>query len=381
MDQMIAYGMIMRKSYKFLLRPTKKQMKLLQQTLDECRWLYNQLLEQRKLSYEELDLSLTKYQQLMMLPELKHERVNLDNVHSQVLQEVVARLDKAFQNFFRRCKNGEKPGFPRFRNFYRYNSFCYPQSGFAIEGNQLKLGKIGNIRIKQHRKFEGKVKTCSLIKDASGNWHVSLSCEVEAKPLPLNEKAVGIDVGLEKFAVLTDGSEIENPRFFKTKEKELAKAQRKLSKMKEGTAERRKCSKVVSKIHESIRNKRSDFCHKNSRKIVNEYQYICVEDLNIKKMMQETYLAKSIADASWNQFCQFLSYKAEEAGRKLGLVNPAYTSQRCSQCGNIKRKELSERQHCCSKCGYTVHRDFNASQNILALGLDGLGISPRSPHL
>jgi len=372
--------MIIRKSYKFRLNPTKKQASILQKTLDECRWLYNNLLEQRILSHEELDISLTKYQQLMFLPELKIERTSLEKVHSQVLQETIARLDKAFQNFFRRCKSGEKPGFPRFRGFDRYNSFCYIQSGFSLIDRELKLSKIGSIRINLHRPIEGKIKTCTIRRE-SGKWYACFSCEVEAKPLLNNEKSIGIDLGIENFATLSDGQVIENPRFFKSAEKELAKTQRKLSKCAKGTLERKKQKKVVSKVHGRIRNKRTNFCHKISRNIVNEYQYICLEDLNISKMIQGTYFAKSITDVSWNQFAQFLTYKAEEAGRKLGVVNPAYTSQTCSQCGNREVKELSERRHCCLLCGYTDHRDTNAAKNILALGLDGLGVIPRSLRL
>jgi putative transposase len=354
---------------------------MLQKMLDGCRWLYNQLLEQRKLAYEELGMSLTKYQQLMFLPQMKAERPDLEEVHSQVLQNVVDRLDKAFQAFFRRCKSKEEPGFPRFRGMNRYNSFCFPQSGFAVMEGTLKLSKIGKIRIKMHRSIEGTIKTCTLRKTLSGEWNVSLSCEVEAKPLLHNEQAVGIDVGIEHFAVLSNGEEIPNPRFFKKSEKELGRAQRKLSKLEKGTKERRKQGKRVAKIHEKIRNRRNDFCHKVSRNIVNQNQYICIEDLNIKKMTEKSLFAKSILDVSWNQFRQFLSYKAEEAGRKLGLVNPAYTTQTCSQCQHVEEKKLSEREHCCSHCGYKASRDFNASQNILALGLDGLGEIPRSPRL
>ena len=138
---------------------------------------------------------------------------------------------------------------------------------------------------------------------------------------------------------------------------------------------------MVAKIHEKIRNQRKDFCHKESKKIINQYQYICIEDLNIKKMVEGSYLAKSITDASWNQFHQFLTYKAAEAGRKLGVVDPAYTTQTCSRCQHREVKELSEREHCCSRCSYSVGRDFNAAQNILALGLDGLGEIPRSHRL
>ena len=345
-------------------------------------FFYNLCLEQRILAYEELDLSLTKYDQLMMLPLLKNERSSLRAVHSQVLQDIVIRLDKSFDGFFRRCAVGEKPGFPRFRSAARFDSFTYPQSGFRVLEGRIKLSKIGILRIKQHRPIEGKVKTCTLRRDASGDWYVALSCEVESKPLPQNERAVGIDMGLENWAYLSDGTIIENPRFFKKEEQALAKAQRKLAPMEKGTVKRNKQRKVIAKIHERVRNKRSDFCHKASRTIVNTYQYICVEELEIQEMLEGSALgsrmSKSIADASWDQFCRFLSYKAEDAGRKIGFVKPAYTSQDCSKCGHRGKKKLSERIHRCSRCGYSTHRDLNAAENILALGLDGLGVCPRS---
>ena len=374
--------MIVRKSFQFSLRPTKKQARALQLQLDECRWLYNELLSQRKLAYEELEISLSKYQQNMFLPILKEERPTLNQVHSQVLQNVVDRLDKGFQAFFRRCKKGENPGFPRFRGAHRYNSFCYPQSGFTFVDGELKLSRVGCIRVKMHRSIEGIIKTCTIRKKASGSWIVLFSCEVNIEPQPVNHESVGIDVGLENFATFSDGQVIENPRFFKKGEKKLAKAQRKLSKLEKGTKERKRQGKVVSKIHEKIGNQRKDFCHKESKKIINRYQYICVEDLNIKKMLEGSFFAKSIADASWNQFLQILSYKAVEAGRKIGFVDPAYTTQECCNCGHREKKDLSERNHICNHCGYKASRDFNAAQNILALGLDGLGVViPRSLRL
>jgi putative transposase len=232
-----------------------------------------------------------------------------------------------------------------------------------------------------HRPIQGEIKTCTLRRNAAGSWDVSLSCEVKIKALPPVEKSVGIDMGISKFAVFSDGKEIANPRFFQKEEKALAKAQRRLSKTEKKTKERRKRGKAVARIHERIRNKRKDFCHKESRKIINEYQYICVEDLDVRKMIEGSHLAKSITDASWKQFHQFLAYKAVEAGRKLGVVNPAYTTQMCYKCKNIEMKKLSEREHRCSKCGYEATRDFNAAQNIMALGLDGLEAIPRSPPI
>lgn len=260
--------MLIRKSFQFRLRPTKKQAQALQSQLDECRWLYNELVAQRKLSYEELDISLSKHQQSMFLPLMKEERPSLNLVHSQVLQNVVNRLDKAFQAFFRRCKNGEKPGFPRFRGVHRYNSFCYPQSGFSFVGKELKLSKIGTLRVKMHRSIEGEVKTCTLRRNASGDWDVSFSCEVNVEARAPKQEAIGIDVGLEHFATLSNGEKISNPRFFKQGEKTLAKEQRKLAKLEKGTRERKKQGKVVAKVHERISNQRKDFCHKESKKIV-----------------------------------------------------------------------------------------------------------------
>lgn len=211
--------MLVRKSFCFRLRPTKKQARAMRFQLDECRWLYNELLEQRKLAYEELGVSLSKRQQQDLLPLLKEERSSLTLVHSQVLQNVNDRLDKAFQAFFRRCKAGEQPGFPRFRGMHRYNSFCYPQSGFAAVGKELKLSKIGNIRIKMHRPIEGIIKTCTIRRTASGDWDVSFSCEVKIEPQTPKEESVGIDVGLTHFAVFQMGKRLIIRDFFKKDKK------------------------------------------------------------------------------------------------------------------------------------------------------------------
>ena len=238
--------MLARKSFQYRLHLTKKQAKLLQEQLDECRWLYNELLERRKTSHETLGISISKYEQQNSLPALKETRISLSRVHSQVLQNVNERLDKAFQAFFRRCKAGEKPGFPRFRGVDRYKSFCYPQSGFSLVGSELKLSKIGCLSMKLHRPVQGEIKTCTLRRNSSGDWTVSFSCEVNVEPHAPKEEAVGIDVGLTHFAVLSNGKKIPNPRFFKQGEKVLAKVQRKLATLKKGSVERQKQRKVVT---------------------------------------------------------------------------------------------------------------------------------------
>ncbi len=350
-------------------------------TLEECRWLYNHFLEERKVAWEDYDQSLSLYGQIKTLPALKRERLVLVDVHSQVLQNVAVRIDLAFKAFFRRVKAGEKPGYPRFRGAGWYDSFTYPQSGFSIGGNAVTLSKVGVVHAKFHRPLGADPKTCNIKRSATGKWFVSFACEVEDSVLPESMDAVGIDVGLESFATLSTGEQIANPHFFRTDEKALAKAQRKMSKFEKGTLERCKARKVVSHIHERIANRRSDFAHQASRRIIKQYGVIAVEDLHINQMVHNHCLAKSISDVAWGQFTAYLAYKAENAGRKYIAVNPSYTSQDCSRCGHRQKLPLSTRTYDCPCCNLSIHRDLNASLNILSIGLDTLGIAPRSPAL
>jgi putative transposase len=366
----------MRKKFKYRLNPTPAQELA---TLAECRWLYNHLLEQRKTTYEESGDTLSLYDQQATFGSLKVERASLVGVHSQVLQNVAVRLDLAFKAFFRRIKAGEKePGFPRFRGRERYDSFCYPQSGYRLNGARVFLSKIGHVKAIIHRPLEGAIKTCCVRRTSAGKWFVSFSCEVEDAPLPATDAVVGIDVGLEKFATLSTGAQIANPRFFRRDERDLARAQRRLSKEprpgkgQRATPARRKRRKVVARIHERIANRRADFAHQESRKIVNTYGVVAVEDLSINTMVHNHCLATSIHDAAWRQFISYLTYKAACAGRRVVAVNPAYTSQTCARCGHRARKELSERVHRCSCCGVILDRDHNAALNILALGRQSL---------
>jgi len=365
----------MNKALKYRLFPTKSQQRLLQTQLNECRWLYNHFLEERKNSWEKEKKNITYFQQCSSLPELKKERLSLNTVYSQVLQNVADRIDKAFQNFFRRIRQKQEPGYPRFKGYDRYDSLTYKQASFGwkVENNHLKLSKIGSIKIKLHRPIIGTPKTCT-IRRRVGKWSACVSVEYEPKPLRKCQRAIGIDVGLENFAAFSTGEKIANPRFFQTEEKALAKAQRKLSKQKKSTLERKRAKKVVARIHERISNRRHNFIHQEARKIVNQFGIICIEKLNIKNMMQNHFLAKSIADVAWNQFAQILFYKAEEAGRKIVAIDPRNTSQICSQCGAVVKKKLSTRWHKCLICELLLHRDINASRNILRLGLQSLGI-------
>ena len=372
----------MRITYKYRLFPTKKQTTILNKTLEECCWLYNHFLEERKTSWEEKKKSINYYSQAVSIPKLKQERPTLSSVYSQTLQNVAVRVDLAFQSFFRRVKIGEKPGYPRFKGIGWYDSITYPQTGFKVIDNSLNLSKIGSIKIKLHRPIKGTIKACT-IRRQRNKWYACFSCEVEPKPLKKSKEAIGVDVGLENFATLSNGEKIENPRFFKIDQKALAKAQRKLSKQKKDSLERKKTKKVVAHIHERITNRRNNFCHQEARKLVNRFGIICIEDLAINEMKRGNFrsINRNIGDVAWGQFAQYLFYKAESANRTLIIVNPAYTSQTCSKCGYRGTKKLSDRIHHCSYCGFETSRDHNASLNILALGLQSLNASSRSPRL
>jgi len=363
----------MLKAYRYRLYPSKSQVTLLEQTLEVCRWVYNDTLALRKTAWEQEQHSISLYETNKILTQWKKERPDLNRVHSQVLQNVQVRVDLAFKSYFRRVKAGENPGYPRFKGKGRYDSFTYPQSGFKLDGDRLHLSKIGDVKIVLHRPIEGRIKTLTVQRSSTGKWYACFSVEYEPSPLPQKETTVGIDVGLESFATLSTGEKIENPRFFRTDEKALAKAQRRLSKAEKGTPERKKARKIVAHVHERIANRRLDFAHQTSRQLVDRFGIIVFEDLNITNMQKNPHLAKSIADVAWNQFITVTKSKAEEAGSRVILVNPRNTSQMCSRCGMIVAKTLSDRVHSCPHCGLMMDRDQNAAINIMRLGLQSLG--------
>ena len=365
------------KSFKYRLRPTGKQEKILLVHIEECRLLYNQLVASRVQAYKNSKASLSCYDQQKMLPVLKHQHNGFVQVYSQVLQQVAVRVDLAFKAFFRRlkekAKTGEKAGFPRYKGQNRYDSITYPQfsNGCRLDEKGLRLGKIGCLRIVQHRPLAGTPKSCTITRTATGKWFVSISCDMGDAPDKTDAgSAIGIDVGLNSFAVTSDGEYIANPRFFRKEEKALAKAQRKWDKVKKTKSpQREKCRKTVARVHERIRNKRHNFVHQEARKMVNRHGFIAAEKLDVQDMQQNRRLSKSISDAAWSMFRHCLQYKAEEAGIGFKAVNPKYTSQDCSACGHREKKSLSQRVHHCKKCGYTTDRDHNAAINILTLGL------------
>jgi putative transposase len=368
----------MRKMFQYRIYPGKKEEQKLNDILEECRWLYNHLLEKRRAAYEQEGKSLTLYQQQATYPILKQEQPSLNKVHSQVLQNVAVRLDLAFQAFFRRCREGTgDPGYPRFKGRGRYDSFTFPQSGFSItHDNRICLSKAGSIKMVYHRPIRGKIKTLTIYKSSTGKWYACFSVECEPECRPFRSEQVGIDVGLKTFATLSTGEAIENPRFFRKEEKALARVQRKHAKLAKGTPERRKHRKAVARVHERVAFRRDNFTHQESRRLVDSHGVICVEDLRVNRMTHNHCLAKSIHDASWSEFFNKLAAKAEEAGRKYVAVNPAYTSQDCSRCHHRQYMPLDARTYECPCCGLRLDRDHHASLNILSVGLHALGSQP-----
>jgi putative transposase len=368
----------MRKTFKYRLFPSRQQQRLLEQQLEECRWLYNHLLAERRAAWEQRQESVRLYDQQATLPALKAERPALAGVQSQVLQNVAVRIDLAFQAFFRRAREGAtEPGYPRFRGKGRYDSLTFPQVPVGCkldaETKRLRVMNVGQVKIILHRPLEGASKTATIRRSSTGKWYVSFSCEcAEPAPLPATGQQVGIDVGLKTFATLSTGQAIANPRFFRQKEQALAKAQRRLAKEEKGTPERSERRKVVARVYERMTWRRNDFAHQHSRRIVNVFDVIAVEDLAVNRMTHSQCLAKSIHDVAWSQFASLLSYKAAWASRRYVAVNPAYTSQDCSRCGHRQPLSLSDRTYTCPCCGIILDRDLNASLNILRLGQQSL---------
>jgi putative transposase len=367
-------------------QPTNKQIGTLEWTLRRCKELYNAALAERREAYLACGLSVSYRMQADQLPEIKQVREEYLDIHSQVQQDVLKRVDKAMQAFFRRVMHGETPGYPRFKSGDRYDSFTYPQGGYAITGNRLHLSKIGHIKIKLHREIKGKVKTCT-IKREGEQWYVVFTSEYEfdaAATFHPSAEAIGIDLGIHSFAVLSDGTYIENPRFYRHTEAKIKAAHQKIHRRKKGSHRRARAKQEVSRLYRKVRNRRRDFLHQASHKLVKRYGMLVFEDLPIENMTARpepkrdesgNYLPngaaakgglnKSILDAGWGQFVTLCSRKAEEAGGTVILVPPNDTSQQCSGCQRIVPKDLSARWHSCPHCGTELDRDHNAALNIL----------------
>lgn len=351
------------RSFRYRIYPSNNQVALLGGQLREACDLYNCCIEERKSAWKTCRKIITYYDQSPQLKKLRNEGlVRIEN--AQCARDVIRRLDKAYKYFFGKIKKGEKAGLPRYKSVNNYNSITFPKYG---NGCKLKKGKLyiqgaGLIKIKLHRPIEGKIKTVT-IKRKAGNWYAIFCVECEPRPLQVSTEEIGIDVGLTSFATLSDGSEIKNNRFYKHGYQKIKIASRKVARRKKGSNRRRKAVLLLQKAHEHVANQRSDFLHKESRKIINSFGLIAVEDLNVKGLASGM-LAKSVNDAGWGMFYRYLTYKAESAGRKIVRVNPSGTSQTCV-CGAAVRKGLKDRWHECDACGLSEPRDLVSARVIL----------------
>jgi len=356
------------RAYKFRIANPSKAISLkLENTLKLCQSLYNAALQERRDAYKLNRISINYQHQQNQLPDIKQTNPEYKDIYSQVLQNVLKRVDYAFQGFFQRAKKG-KAGFPRFRSLNRYDSFCFPQSGFGLSGNKLTLSKIGTVKLKLSRKIQGKVKTCQ-IKRELNKWLVIFTVETAVEPLPKTGESIGLDMGISAFATLSDGTQIDNWKYYESSQKKLRVAQRRVARRKKGSNRRRKAVLQLKKIHQKIRIQRNDFQHKVSTYLVKTYDLIAIEKLSILGLSRGI-LSKQMSDVAIGIFFNMLRYKAECADKELAEIPAAFTSQDCSSCGERVKKDLSVRVHHCVNCGLVLDRDINAAINIknIALG-------------
>jgi putative transposase len=354
--------------YKYRLYPSQTQTKILEEQLELCRQTHNQLLQRCRDAYRETGRLPTQFDLNKALTTHKRQRPELRRVHSQVLQNVSKRIKDSYTNYYARRKAGLKAGLPRYKKPGRYRSITYPQSGFKVDNCRLILSKIGSLKIRMHKPIKSRVKTLTVKRYPSGKWYACFSCIVDAQPREKPSEDVGIDVGLDCFATLSDGTRIGNPRFYRGEERRLKRLHRGLSRKDRGSNNWVKAKRKLARLYERVESRRTDFIHKTSRMIADQYETVYVEDLNISNMVKNHCLAKSISDASWGRFVGMLCYKEEESGGRVVHVNPKGTSQRCSMCGEVVEKSLSDRVHECPWCGLVLDRDLNASRNVLRIG-------------
>jgi len=360
--------------FRYRLFPTRAQDAALQVVLCRLRELYNACLQERRDAWRRQAVSVSAYQQMAELREVRELRSEFAGIHTHLLQDVITRLDRAYQAFFRRCKAGEKPGFPRFKGRGRYRTFTFKdaknRNGVRIVagGKRVDLSGIGKVKVKLHRPIVGTVKQVSVTLSGDGHWYVAfICCDVPAESLAATGEDVGIDLGITSFAALSNGEMVDNPRHYERAARALKTSQREVSRRKRGSNRRRKAVIKLAKRHDRVRRMRLDFHHKVARNIVRRFDSISVENLNIKGLARMR-LAKQVHDAGWGQFTSILANKAESAGREFTKVDPYGTSQECSGCDATVRKNLSVRIHACPKCGLVLDRDINAAKNVQARG-------------
>lgn len=351
------------RTIQFKLYPSKEQAATLDSWLSKCCWLYNRCLEQRIKAYKRRKQSINYYDQQKLLTEWRQRIGWLRLVPRYFSCDAIARVDLGMQAFFRRLKQGKNPGFPRFKPRDRYRSLEQMTGEFKhVRGKAIYVSKIGEVRARGQFGIEGKQIGLRIIKRASG-WYAQVLMDItKSVVLPPTGNECGIDLGLESFATLDNGERIENPRLLRRAAKKLKRTQQRLARCQRGSNRRRKAKVRIAQLYEKLVRKRRGFHHRTSRDLVNRFDRIAVEKLNVKGLASGM-LAKSVNDVAWGSFLQILRYKAESAGRVVIEVDPSYTSQTCPQCGVVAKKELSERTHSCG-CGLTLHRDHAAAMIV-----------------
>jgi len=367
----------MEKCFKYRIYPNTEQREIISKTLGCCRFAFNRFLAERIEAYKQEKKTISRFEQDKKLTELKKELIWLREADSTALQAVVQNLDRAYQNFFRRIKNGEKPGFPKFKSKRdsrkSYKSKAVGKNIEVYEKN-IKLPKLGLVECRVSKEIQGRIISATVSQNPSRKYFVSVCCTgVEIEPFAKTGAVTGIDVGIKEFAITSDDRKIENQKYLTKSEKKLKREQRRLSRKPKGSQNRNKSKVKVALIHEKVANQRGDFLHKLSTEIVRNYDVICVESLKIKNMVKNRRLAKSISDVSWGEFLRQLEYKCEWYGKNLVKIPQFYaSSQTCHVCGykNAAVKDLKVRSWVCPDCGMNHDRDINAAKNILNKGLE-----------